>query len=219
MKLTVLEDLFVQELSELYGSEQLILKALPKMMKAATSSELRAALNDHKKETKTHIDRLDQIFQSLGERPEKLNVYAVKGALLNGEQLIHADSDDAVRDAGLIAAAQKVEHYEIAGYGAVRTHASLLGYEVAAGMLQSTLDEEEAMDSRLSELAEKTVNLEAARAPYGRARTGTRAMGAVRNTEDGSAGRLLMGLSVGAAIAFYLASQEWRKPTRIVTAS
>ncbi len=219
MKLNALEDLFVQELSELYGSEELILKALPKMIKAAQSSDLRDALADHKRETKTHIDRLDKIFQSLGEEPQKLKGYPVKGPIMMGEQLIHSDSDDSVRDAGLIAAAQKVEHYEIAGYGAVRTHASLLGYEQAASMLQSTLDEEEAMDARLTSLAKDTVNPEAARAPYGRARTGTRSMSATAgsSSEGGSAGRLLMGLSIGAAIAILLSSQDWRKTSRIVT--
>ena len=217
MKLTVLEDLFVQELSELYGSEELILKALSKMVKAAESSDLRDALADHKRETKTHLDRLDKIFQSLGERPEKLKAYPVKGAILQGDQLIEADSDRSVRDAGLIAAAQKVEHYEMAGYGAVRTHSSLLGYEEAAKLLQSTLDEEEAMNARLTQLAKETVNPEAARAPYGRARTGARAMGTARAADSGSAGRLLMGLSFGAALAFFLGSQDWRKPSRIIT--
>jgi ferritin-like metal-binding protein YciE len=213
MKLTVLEDLFVQELSELYGSEQLILKALPKMIKAAASSDLRDALADHKRETKTQIDRLDKIFRSLGDKPQKMKAYPVKSTLLQGEELIHSDSDQAVRDAALIAAAQKVEHYEIAGYGAVRTHASLLGYTEAAELLQTTLNEEEEMDRRLTHLAKERVNLEAARAPYGHARTGTRAMGATQGYEDSSssAGRLLMGLSLGAGLALLLGSANWRK--------
>jgi ferritin-like metal-binding protein YciE len=213
MKLTVLEDLFVQELSELYGSEQLILKALPKMNKAAASHGLRDALADHKRETKAQIDRLEKIFHSLGDRPHKIKSFPIKSALRQGEELMDSESDAAVRDAGLIAAAQKVEHYEIAGYGAVRTHAALLGYREAAELLQTSLTEEEEMDRRLTHLAEDTVNLDAARAPYGQARTGARAMASFHTTpaETAGAGRLLMGLSIGAAIAFYLGSATWRK--------
>lgn len=213
MKLQVLEDLFVQELSELYGTEQLILKALPKMIKAAASHSLRDALADHKRETKEQIERLEKIFHSLGEGPRKIKMYPIKSALQQGEEIIDSESDAAVRDAGLIAAAQKVEHYEIAGYGAVRTHASLLGYQEAAELLQATLTEEEDMDRRLSHVAKESVNLEAARAPYGRARTGSRAMGSIHSTpsQSAGAGRLLIGLSIGAALAFFLSSSDWRK--------
>ncbi|MDQ6676985.1 MAG: DUF892 family protein, partial [Acidobacteriota bacterium] len=170
MKLNALEDLFVRELSELYGSEQLILKALPKMTKAASHSGLRQVLSDHRSETKDHISRLEQIFKLLGEKPEKLRAYPVKSALLEGEEIIKAkDADSSVRDAGLVAAAQKVEHYEIASYGAVRTHAALLGYEQAADLLSATLKDEHEMDSRLTQVAKEAVNPEASRAPYGRA--------------------------------------------------
>ncbi|MCU1259776.1 MAG: ferritin-like protein, partial [Bryobacterales bacterium] len=191
--------------------EQLIAKALPKMIKASASSDLRDALADHKRETKAQIDRLDKIFHSLGVGPEKMKAYPIKAALEHGETLVDAKSDAAVRDAGLIAAAQKVEHYEIAGYGAVRTHASLLGYNEAAELLQATLNEEEEMNRRLTHLAKETVNLEAARAPFGHARTGTRVMSAPHTAENGSAGRLLIGMSIGAALAFFLGSTDWRK--------
>ncbi len=216
MKLTVLEDLFIRELSELYGSEQLILKALPKMIKASSSSKLKDAFTTHKTQTKTHVERLEKIFDSLGEKPEKLKSYPVKGAIMYGEELIHSESDPAVRDAGLIAAGQKVEHYEIAGYGAVRTHASLLGYNDASSMLQDTLTEEEETDALLSQLAKESVNPEAARAPYGNARTGVRGSGASIPSEGSGAGRLLIGLSLGMALAFFLGSADWRKESRIV---
>jgi ferritin-like metal-binding protein YciE len=183
------------------------------MNKAAESTGLRDALADHKRETKDQIGRLDKIFHSLGESPRKMKAYPIKAALLKGEELMDSESDASVRDAGLIAAAQKVEHYEIAGYGAARTHASLLGYEEAAKLLQVSLTEEEEMDRRLSHVAKETVNLEAARAPYGHARTGARAMGTLHATpaETNSAGRLLVGLSIGAALAIFLNSADWRK--------
>ena len=217
MKLNALEDLFVRELSELYGSEQLILKALPKMIKAVTDSALRQALTDHKAQTKDHVSRLDQIFKMLGDEPIKLKSYPVSGALDQGSDLVHSrESDATVRDAGLLSVAQKVEHYEIASYGAVHTHAELLGYEQAAELLSATLKEEHEADAKLTAIAKDSVNLEAARAPYGQARTGTRKLGAATRKEDSSAGRLLIGLSVGAAIAFFLGSASWRRGQSIL---
>ena len=212
MKLNALEDLFVRELSELYGSEQQILKALPKMIKAAASSGLRQALSDHKTETKAQIERLDRIFKLLGEEPAKLKSLPLTGVIEQGEELIGSKQSDAfVRDAGLLSVAQKVEHYEIASYGAVHTHAALLGYEQAADMLAITLKEEHEMDQRLTALAKDTVNADAASAPYGQARTGKRVHALVKSREDSSAGRLLIGLSIGAAIAFFLGSASWRR--------
>jgi ferritin-like metal-binding protein YciE len=213
MKLNALEDLFVRELSELYGSEKLILKAIPKMIKAAAHPSLRQALTDHKTETKDQIARLERIFKLLGEEPQKLKSYPVTGAILQGDDLIHSKESDAdVRDAALLSTAQKVEHYEIASYGAVHTHAALLGYEEAASELAVSLKEEHEMDARLTAIAKESVNLDAARAPYGRARTGKRALAKEHSSpESGSAGRLLVGLSIGAALAIFLGSASWRK--------
>jgi len=212
MKLNALEDLFVRELSELYGSEQQIQKALPKMIKAASDSSLKQALTDHKAETKDQITRLEKIFKLLGEEPVKVKSFPVAGVIQQGEELIHSrESDATVRDAGLLSVAQKVEHYEIASYGAVHTHASLLGYEEAAELLATSLKEEHAMDERLTGIAKDTVNVEAARAPYGQARTGKRTHAIGKSQEDSSAGRLLIGLSIGAAIAYFLSSASWRK--------
>lgn len=212
MKLNALEDLFVRELSELYGSEQLILKALPKMIKAAADPSLRQAFTNHKAQTKDQVTRLERIFKLLGESPIKLKSYPVQGALQQGEDFMYSkESDSSVRDAGLLSAAQKVEHFEIASYGAVHTHAALLGYESAADFLAASLKEEHEADALLTSIAKDSVNLDAARAPYGRARTGTRKFGAAPSTQSGSAGRLLMGLSIGAAIAVFLGSSSWRR--------
>lgn len=212
MKLNALEDLFVRELSELYGSEHQIFKALPKMIKAAAHPILRQAFTEHKAETKDQIARLEKIFKLLGEEPEKLKSYPVTGAIDQGSELIHSkESDSMVRDAALLSTAQKVEHYEIASYGAVHTHAELLGYEEAAELLSASLKEEHEMDTRLTAIAKEHVNLDAARAPYGRARTGKRTYATVQSSDSGSAGRLLMGLSIGAALAIFLGSASWRK--------
>ena len=212
MKLNALEDLFVRELSEIYGSEQQILKALPKMIKAAAQPILRDALTAHKAETKDQIARLEQIFKLLGEEPIRLKSFPVTGAIDQGSELIKSkDSDRMVRDAALLSTAQKVEHYEIASYGAVHTHAGLLGYEQAAELLAVSLKEEHEMDKRLTLIAKEHVNLDAARAPYGNARTGTRTYATAQSTDSGSAGRLLIGLSIGAALAIFLGSASWRK--------
>jgi ferritin-like metal-binding protein YciE len=212
MKLNALEDLFVRELSEIYGSERQILKALPKMIKAAAQPILRDALTAHKAETKDQIARLEQIFKLLGEEPIRLKSFPVTGAIDQGSELIKSkDSDSMVRDAALLSTAQKVEHYEIASYGAVHTHAGLLGYEQAAELLAVSLKEEHEMDKRLTMIAKEHVNLDAARAPYGNARTGTRTYATAQSTDSGSAGRLLIGLSIGAALAIFLGSASWRK--------
>ncbi len=212
MKLKALEDLFVRELSEIYGSEQQILKALPKMIKATAQPILREALTAHKSETKDQIARLEQIFKLLGEKPIKLKSLPVTGAIDQGSELIQSkDVDSMVRDAALLSTTQKVEHYEIASYGAVHTHAGLLGYEQAAELLATSLKEEHEMDKLLTSIAKEHVNLDAARAPYGQARTGKRLYAAAQSTNNGSAGRLLIGLSIGAALAIFLGSASWRR--------
>jgi len=163
MKMESLRDLFVEELKDLYNAESQITKALPKMAKAANSDELRTAFEEHLEETKGQIERLDQIFKNLGVNPKGKKCKAMEGLVEEGKEIIEngSDADPSVLDAALISAAQKVEHYEIAGYGCVRTWAQLLGEEEAVELLQQTLDEESQTDKRLTELAESEINVEA----------------------------------------------------------
>jgi ferritin-like metal-binding protein YciE len=160
MKLATLRELFVEELKDLYSAENLIVKALPKMAKAASSEELRSAFEEHLDQTRSHVERLEQIFTNLDASPKGKKCRAMEGLIEEGEELMEEDGSPEVLDAGLISAAQKVEHYEMAGYGCVRTYAQLLGDEEAAGLLQQTLDEEGQADKKLTELAE-TINVEA----------------------------------------------------------
>jgi ferritin-like metal-binding protein YciE len=162
MKLQSLEDLFVDELRDLYNAENQIVKALPKMAKAASAEELREAFREHLEQTKTHVERLEQIFDDLDMKPRGKKCKGMQGLLEEGEEFIKADKvDDAVRDAGLIAAAQRVEHYEIAAYGCACSFAKKLGNESAATRLHQTLDEESETDKRLTGLAESLVNPQA----------------------------------------------------------
>ena len=160
MKLETLRDLFVDELKDLYSAEQQLLKALPKMAKAATAKELKTAFESHLKETMGQVERLDQVFEGLDVRPTGKTCKAMKGLVAEGAELMKEDADPDVMDAGLIAAAQRVEHYEMAGYGCVRTYAALLGETKAAKLLQQTLDEEGAADKKLTQIAEK-INVDA----------------------------------------------------------
>src|SRR5689334_25432751 len=127
MKLDNLRELYVEELKDLYNAENQLVKALPKMAKAATSIALKQGFEKHLKETKVHVERLETIFDDLGESPKGKKCKAMEGLVEEGAEVIDEDADDDVRDAALIAAAQRVEHYEIAGYGCVRTYAQLLG--------------------------------------------------------------------------------------------
>lgn len=161
MKLATLHDLFVDELKDLYNAEHQLLKALPKMAKAATDTKLAKAFTDHLAETKVHIERLDTIFKKLDASPKGKVCKAMEGLLEEGKDVMAEDADPSVLDAALIASAQRVEHYEMAGYGCVRTYARLLGLDKAADMLQLTLDEEGATDKHLTELAETVINAEA----------------------------------------------------------
>jgi len=162
--LASLRDLYVNELRDLYSAENQIIKALPKMIKAASSSELKRALEEHLEITERQVERLDRIFEKLGEKAKGKKCVAMEGLIEEGKELISEDADESVRDAGLIAAAQKVEHYEMAGYGTVRTFARTMGDEEAAELLQQTLDEEGDADKRLTALAENISNLRAAAA-------------------------------------------------------
>lgn len=162
MSLDSLHDLFVDELKDLYNAENQLLKALPRMAKAATAPELKAAFTEHLEVTRKQVERLDQIFEGLGTSPKGKKCKAMEGLVEEGKEIMEEDGDPSVIDAALIAAAQRVEHYEMAGYGCVRTFAALLGHEDAAALLQETLDEEGEADKKLTELAETIINVEAA---------------------------------------------------------
>jgi ferritin-like metal-binding protein YciE len=161
MALESLHDLYVEELRDLYNAENQLLKALPKMAKAASDPTLRAAFEEHLEVTRGQVDRLDRIFKRLGERATGKKCAAMEGLIEEGKEMMEEDAPPAVLDAALISAAQKVEHYEIASYGCVRTYARLLGYDDAARLLQETLDEEGDADKKLTELAESVINVEA----------------------------------------------------------
>ena len=146
---------------DLYNAEKQLVKALPKMAKRASTSELKEAFESHLDETKIHVERLEEIFQALGKKPSGKTCKAMEGLIEEGSEMINEEGPDSVIDAGLIAAAQRVEHYEMAGYGAARTFASILGEEEAEDLLQQTLDEEGEADEKLTEIAEGIVNEEA----------------------------------------------------------
>src|SRR5882724_2523828 len=163
MEMESLKDLFVDELKDLYSAENQILKALPKMIKKASSKELKSGFEQHLKETQVHVERLEKIFQELDESPRGKKCKGMEGVIADGKELMEEDANPEVMDAGLIGAAQHVEHYEIAGYGCVRTYAELLGHSNFASLLQKTLDEEKATDEKLTKLAQN-VNVEAEKA-------------------------------------------------------
>src|SRR5687768_415902 len=156
-----LESLYVEELKDAYNAEKQILQALPKMAKAATSEELQTAFNDHLKQTKRHAERLEQILKDMGETVTGKKCEGMEGIIREATHLIEEEGDPEVIDAGLIGAAQKVEHYEIATYGTLRTFAQHLGDEEAAGLLQETLDEEGEADKKLTRLAVTGINQQA----------------------------------------------------------
>lgn len=161
MKIDSLKTLLEEELKDIYSAEKQLLKALPKMAKKATSEDLRSALEEHLEVTEGQVDRLEQVFEALGKPAKAKTCKAMQGLIEEATEIMSEDAEDAVMDAGIIAAAQKVEHYEIASYGTVRTWARLCGEEEAAELLQETLDEEGEADKRLTELAENFVNPEA----------------------------------------------------------
>jgi ferritin-like metal-binding protein YciE len=160
-KLNSLEDLFVHELKDLYSAEQQILTALPKMAAATQHQELRRAFEEHERMTRDQVQRLDMIADDLGVSIKGHKCKGMEGIIKEGEELISSRADADVLDAGLIGAAQRVEHYEIAGYGTARTFARRLGHDRAAELLQQTLDEEGSTDKRLTSIAEGMVNRDA----------------------------------------------------------
>jgi len=162
--LNSLDDLLLLQLQDLYDAEQRLTKALPKMAEAAKHKELKSAFQKHLRETEQHVKRLEKVFSILGQTAQRETCEAMKGLISEGDEAVGAGGSDDVRDAALIAAAQRVEHYEIAGYGTVRTLADQLGHKEIARILQETLDEEGACDKKLTEIAESRVNTKAAKA-------------------------------------------------------
>ena len=161
MELETLKDLYVHELKDLYSAEKQLIAALPKMSKAATSRQLAAGFNEHLQQTKGHALRLEEIFQRLEESPRGPKCEGMEGLIAEGDKMAKEDAEDEVRDAGLIAAAQRVEHYEIAGYGCARTYAQLLGDKKGARLLETSIKEEGDTDKKLTKLARSVINLRA----------------------------------------------------------
>jgi ferritin-like metal-binding protein YciE len=161
MQMEDLQDLFVEELRDLYNAENQLIKALPRMAKAASSDELKGAFEQHLEQTRTHAERIEQICQRLGAKPKGKKCKGMEGLIEEGKEMMK-EAEDEVLDAALISAAQRVEHYEIAGYGTVRAYAKLLGDEESARILQQTLDEEGQTDKLLTQLAESSINVDAA---------------------------------------------------------
>lgn len=164
IKLDSMESLYVEQLTDLLSAEKQLVKALPKAMKAAGSVELRQAIEGHLAETQEHVARIEQIFTNLGKKPPSHKCAAMEGLVEETSEIIKADGEIEVKDAALIAGAQRIEHYEIAGYGCARTFARMLGRADDARILQKTLDEEKATDEKLTRIAEGSINQRAARA-------------------------------------------------------
>jgi ferritin-like metal-binding protein YciE len=155
-----LQELYVDELKDLYSAENQLTKALPKMAKSASSEELRRGFEEHLEQTKGHVERLQQIFEMLGEKPTGKKCVGMEGLIKEGAEIMSEDFEDDVMDAALISAAQRVEHYEIAAYGTVAAYADLLGESEHASLLRETLDEEKETDQKLTALS-KEINVEA----------------------------------------------------------
>lgn len=168
MKIETMEELFVGQIEDLYDAEKRLVKALPKMAEATTSSQLRNAIESHLRETEGHVTRLEQVFSEMGKKPKAKTCDAMKGLIDEGEEVVSEIDESPLRDAGIIAAANRVEHYEIAAYGSARTFAEVLGLKKAATLLDQTLKEEKAADQKLTKLAESTINADALRTAQAR---------------------------------------------------
>src|SRR4051812_16616802 len=156
---SALNELFIDELKDIYWAEKHLVKALPKMAKAATSDKLRTAIEEHLAETENHVTRLEDAFESIGERAVAVKCEAMAGLIKEGEEIVEeTEKGTFTRDAGIISAAQKIEHYEIASYGTLKTLATVLGYNEAAEILDATLQEEKNTDSKLTGIAEGSIN-------------------------------------------------------------
>jgi ferritin-like metal-binding protein YciE len=160
-KMQTLEDMYIDLLKDLYSAEKQLVKALPKIAKAAQSSDLQKAFQEHLRQTEGHVERIDRIFSDLEGSPRGKKCVGMEGLIEEGNELLKEDAEPEVMDAGLIAAAQKVEHYEIASYGTARAWAQRLGYNDAVRLLQQTLEEESTANEKLTRIAESHVNVEA----------------------------------------------------------
>jgi ferritin-like metal-binding protein YciE len=167
MSLDSLEKLFLEELKDMYNAEKQILRALPKMAKAAESPELERAFTKHLRETESQVQRLERIFKDLGQPARGKACKGMEGIIEEGKEVLGKEGEPAVIDAALIASAQRVEHYEIAAYGCLRTYAQLLGHSQAEQLLQQTLEEEEAADRKLTQIGESGINQAAVTAGAG----------------------------------------------------
>jgi ferritin-like metal-binding protein YciE len=161
MRLDTLQKLFLNELQDLYHAEQQLTRALPKMARSANSKQLKEAFETHLKQTEAHVDRLEKVFELIDQTPKAKVCHGMKGLIEEGSEILEEEGEVSVLDAALIVAAQKVEHYEIASYGSIRTFAELLGQDKAAELLQETLDEESHANELLNNLAQDIVNPEA----------------------------------------------------------
>src|SRR5437867_12011632 len=164
MEIDSLQELLIHDMRDLYNAETQLLKALPKMANKACNADLKSAFETHLRETEGHVKRLQQVFDKLGKKPTGKKCAAMEGLIEEGKEAMGEDMDEETMDAALISVAQKVEHYEIAGYGTVRTWAQQLGDDQTARLLQQTLDEEGKTDKLLTQLAESSINLQAAQA-------------------------------------------------------
>ena len=162
-ELNSLEDLFWDQMKDIYDAEKRITEALPKMADAASDPSLKTAFREHLEQTRHHVERLEQIFRGGGRDADRETCEGIKGLLKEGEEILHAKGDELTRDAGIISAAQRVEHYEMAVYGSIRTFAHSLGRQDFAELLQRTLDEEGETDKRLTRIAEARINAQAVR--------------------------------------------------------
>ena len=164
MQMESLQELLIEEMRDIYSAENQLLKAMPKMAKKASNPQLKKALETHRKETEGQVQRLQKVFEKLGKKPTGKKCAAMEGLIEEGKEMMGEDMEEDTMDAALISIAQKIEHYEIASYGTVRTWAQQLGDEQTARVLQQTLDEEGKTDKLLTELAESSINVEAAQA-------------------------------------------------------
>lgn len=166
MTIDTMDDLFLEQIEDLYDAEKRLVKALPKMAEASTSQTLRQAFESHLEQTRGHVQRLETIFRQLGKDPKAETCEAMKGLIEEGEDTIGDIDNLSLRDAGVIAAANRLEHYEIAAYGSAKSFAKTLGYQEAVSLLEQTLQEEKDADKKLTSIAENTVNKEALRSSH-----------------------------------------------------
>jgi len=172
VKINSLQDLYVDQLRDLYDAENQLVKTLPKLAEESSSDELREGFEEHLEQTRGHVQRLEQIFERLGEKPKGKKCKAMEGLIKEGSETLEEDMQEDTKDAGIIAAAQRVEHYEIAAYGTVRTWADLLGRDDDANLLEETLEEEKETDQKLTQLAEN-INVQAEQDAGAGSRSGT----------------------------------------------